>query len=71
METTWEYQNIKTFLQTAMFQIGQSKFLGLKTVRKFLRWMYVITDLTGDKTVGVFYKKELQKQIKNKLKFKK
>ena len=30
-------------------------------------WTYVISDLTGEEIVGMFYKKELQKQIKKSL----
>ena len=46
-----EYQNIKTFLQKAMFQIGL--FCGR-----------VISDLKGEEIVGMFYEKELQKKKK-------
>ena len=44
-----EYQNIKTFLQKVMFQIGL--FCGR-----------VISDLKGEEIVGMFYEKELQKK---------
>ena len=30
-------------------------------------WTYVINDLKGEETVGTFYKKELQKKIKESL----
>ena len=46
-----EYQNIKTFLQKAMFQIG-------------LFCRRVISDLKGEEIVGMFYEKELQKKKK-------
>ena len=29
----WEYQNAKTFLQKALFQIGLNKFLWLKNLK--------------------------------------
>ena len=46
-----EYQNIKTFLQKAMFQKKLKTLFG----------GHFISDLNGEKIVGTFYKKELQK----------
>ena len=51
-----EYQNIKIFLQKAMFQVGLKNF-SLNTVPQ----TYVISDIKGKEIVGTFYKKELQK----------
>ena len=33
-------------------------------------WTYVISDRSHEETVGTFYEKELQKQIKNSLELK-
>ena len=55
-----EYQNIKTFLQKAMFQLSLKNFLWLKK-RKILCRGYVINDVKGEEIVGTFYEKELQK----------
>ena len=66
-----EYQNVKTFLQKAMFQIGLKKFLWLKKVKNTVSWTYIISNLKGEEIVGTFYEKELEKQIKKSLEFKK
>ena len=50
-----EYQNIKTILQKAMFQIAQK-------VKNNVPWTYVISDQRGEEIVGTFYEKELQKR---------
>ena len=50
-----EYQNIKTFLQKAMFQKWPKK------VKNTVPWPNVITNLKGEEIVGTFYEKELQK----------
>ena len=54
-----EYQDIKTFLQKAMFQIGLKflRFIRLKTVLS----RYVISDLKEEEIAEKFYAKELQK----------
>ena len=49
----------KFFLLKDMFQIGQEKFLLLLTVP----WTYTISNLNGEKVIGTFYEKELQKRI--------
>ena len=54
-----EYQNIKTFLQMSIFQIGLKKCLWLKKVENTVQWTYVISDLTGEEVVGTFYEREL------------
>ena len=43
-----------------MFQIGLKTFLWLKKL-KYCAWTYVISDLKGERIVGTFYGKELQK----------
>ena len=55
-----EYQNIKTFLQKAMFQIGLKKFLWLEKVKNIVAWTYVISNLNGQEIVETFHEKELQ-----------
>ena len=50
-----EYQNIKTFLQKSMFQIGLKKFLWLEKVKNIVAWTYVISDLNGQEIVGTFH----------------
>ena len=55
-----EYQDIKTFLQKAIFQIGLKKLLWLKKLKTLL-CAYVTSDLKGEEVVGMFYEKEFQK----------
>ena len=55
-----EYQNIKTFLQKDMFQIGLKKFV-IKKVKNTVLWTYAISDLNREETVATFYERELQK----------
>ena len=55
-----EYQNIKIFLQKAMFQIGLKKCLLLQKLKKTVLWAYVISGLNGEEISGTFYKKEFQ-----------
>ena len=50
-----EYQNINTFSQKAMFQIGLKKLLLLQKLK------ILPCDLKSEEIVGTFYKKELQK----------
>ena len=52
-----EYQNIKTFLQKTMFQIGPMKFFDITKIRNTAPWTYVISDLKGEENVGTFYEK--------------
>ena len=63
-----QYKNI---FAKAMFLIGLKKFFGTKKVKNTVPWTYVISDLKGEEIVGMFYPKELQKQIKKCLKSKK
>ena len=44
-----EYQNIKTFLQKAMFQIGLKKFLWLKKLKTLCRGHILLVTLTEKK----------------------
>ena len=65
-----EYQNKKTFLQKAMFQIG------LKTCLSLPKWKilctgHFISDLKGKETVGMFYEKELLKTNQKDFRFEK
>ena len=60
----FQYQNIKTFFQKAMFQIGLKKFLWLKK-------LYVICDLKDQEIVGMFYEKGLQKTNQKTFRFEK
>ena len=64
---TLEYQNMKIYLQKAMFQICLKKFLWLKRLKNTESWTYVISDLNGEEIIATFYEKELQKHIKKKL----
>ena len=60
-----EYQNIKRFLQKAMFQIGLKKVLMIKKVKNTVLWKYVISDLNGEEILGTCYEEELQKTNQN------
>ena len=42
-------------------QFGQKKVFLIKKVKNTVPWTYVIHDFIGEKTVGMFYEKELQK----------
>ena len=53
-----------------MFQIFEQVFV-IKKVKNIVLWTFVISNLNGEKTVGTFYGKELQKQIKKSLDLKK
>ena len=61
MVISLEYQNIKTFLQKAIFQTDLTKFLRLKKFNNTGPWTYIVSDLKGEEIVGAFYEKELQK----------
>ena len=60
-----EYQNIKRFLQKAMFQIGLRKVLMIKKVKNTVLWKYVISDLNVEEILGTCYEEELQKTNQN------
>ena len=57
-----EYQNIKTFLQKAMYipNLSGENFV-IKKVKNIVPWIYVISDLKGEEIVGMLYEKEFQK----------
>ena len=38
----------------------------IKKVQSTVPWTYVISDLNGEETAGIFYEKELQKTNKKK-----
>ena len=56
-----KYQNIKTFLQKAMFQNWSKEVFVIKKVKNTVLWTYVVSDFNGEEIVGTFYKKESQK----------
>ena len=66
-----KYQNIKAYLQEAMFRSWSEEVFVIKKVKNTVPWTYVISDLKGEEIVGTFYKNELQNQIKKNLKLKK
>ena len=43
----------------------------IKEVKKTVPWTYVISDLNGEKLIGTFYEKELQKTNQQTLKVEK
>ena len=61
-----DYQNMKNFLQKAIFQIGSKVVFVIKKVKHNVPWTYVISEI-----IGTFYKKELQKQIRKSSELKK
>ena len=66
-----EYQNIKIFLEKAMFQIGLKKVLNIKKAKNTALCTYVISDRNGEEIVGMFYEKELQKTNQKEFRVKK
>ena len=66
----FEYQNIKTFLQKAMFQIGLKKFLRLKKLKTLCRGHMLLVILKAKKLLERFTKRNCKKQIKNSLELK-
>ena len=65
----FEYQNIKTYLEKATFQIS----LKIVIMKTFITvpWTYVISDLKGEEIVWTIYEKELQKINKKEFRFEK
>ena len=47
------------------------EFFVIKKVKNTVPWTYIISDLKGEKIVGIFYKKNCKKQIKKRLELKK
>ena len=66
-----EFQNIKTFLQKAMFQIGLKKFLLLQKLKILFRGHMLLVILKAKNLFEHFTKKNCKKQIKKSLEFKK
>ena len=66
-----EYQYIKTFLQKAVFQIGQKKLLSLKKLKILRRGHILLMNLTGKKLLEYSTRKNSKKQIKKNLELKK
>ena len=66
-----EYQNIKTFLQKAIFQIGLKKFLLLQKLKILFRGHMLLAILKAKKLLERFTKKNCKKQIKKTLELKK
>ena len=60
----FEYQNIKIFLQKAMFQICLQKFLWLQKLKIVCRGHILPVILTGKKLMEYFTKENCKKQIK-------
>ena len=52
-------------------QFGQKKVFLIKKVKNTGPWTYVINDLNGEKIVGIFYEKELQKANQEECKIEK
>ena len=63
MVIIWEYQNIKTFLQKLINQIGQKKFFLLKKIKNTVPSTYLIEDLNGEKILETFYDKDKSNRI--------
>ena len=59
-----EYQNIKVFLQTAMFLISLKKFLWLRKLKILCGWDISLVILRGKKSLELFAKTNCKKQIK-------
>ena len=66
-----ECQNIKAFLQKAMFQIDLKKFLLLQNLKVLFRGHMLLLILMEKKLLECFTKKNCRKQIKKSLEFKK
>ena len=66
-----EYQNIKTFLEKAMFQIGLKNFLCLKKLKTLCCRYILLVILKANKLLESFTKKNCKKQIKKILELKK
>ena len=58
-------------MQKDTFQISVKKFLGLQKAKNTVLRAYVIEDLNGEEVAEKFYRKELQKQIRQSLELKK
>ena len=65
----WEYQKIKAFLKKVTLQIGQRMFCW-KKLKSTVQWIYEIQDINDKEIVGTVYEKELQKKVKQRLRWK-
>ena len=61
-----EYENIKTFLQKAIFQIGLKKFLLSQKLKTLCRGHMILGILKMKKLLELFMKKNCKKQIKKR-----
>ena len=61
-----EYENIKTFLQNAMFQIGLKKFLLLQMLKTVCRGHMLLLILKAKKLLELFTKTNCKKKKKIK-----
>ena len=59
-----EYQNIKTFLQKAMFQIGLNKCLSSKKFKKMCTGHMLLLVLKTKNLLECFMKKNCKKELK-------
>ena len=66
-----EYQNIKTFLQNAMFKIGVKKFLRLIELKTLCCGRMLLVILKTKKFLECFTKKNHKEQTKNNLELEK
>ena len=56
-----EFQNIKIFAKRNIRNWSEEVFL-ISKIKNTVPWIYVISDLKGEKIIGTFYeKKKLQK----------
>ena len=62
-----EYQNIKTFLQKAIFQTGLKNFWRLKKLKTLFRGNMLLLILKANKLLERFTKKNCKKQINQSL----
>ena len=65
-----EYQNIKTFSEKAIFQIGLKTFLLLKKLKTLFRGHMLLVILKTKELLQRFTKKDCKKQIKKSLELK-
>ena len=54
-----------------MLQIGQKKLLQWNKNKNTVPWTYVINDLKGEESIGIFCEKELQKTNQKELRIEK
>ena len=66
-----EYQNIKIFLQQAMFQIGLKKFMWLKKIKSLCGELMLLVILKVKKFLKRFTKKDCKKTNKKELRVEK